>query len=66
MKKLIVFPILLLLALANFLYASESGIIPKTLLILPETSAVKIKWILIPEKKNSIRDNTKNFFHNRQ
>jgi hypothetical protein len=51
MKKLIVFPILLLLALANFLYASESGIIPKTLLILPETSAVKIKWILIPEKK---------------
>jgi len=50
MKKLIVFPILLLLALANFLYAAESGIIPKTLLILPETSAVKIKWILIPEK----------------
>lgn len=51
MKKLIFFVIALYFAVANVLYSAESGIIPKTLLILPETSAVKIKWILLPEKK---------------
>jgi len=51
MKKLIFFMVVLSFAVANVLYSAESGIIPKTLLILPETSAVKIKWILMPEKK---------------
>ncbi|MDI1471038.1 hypothetical protein QI155_00605 [Thermodesulfovibrio sp. 1176] len=50
-KKLILFAIILFFAVANVLYSTESGIIPKTLLILPETSKVKIKWILLPEKR---------------
>ncbi|GAB5045727.1 hypothetical protein [Thermodesulfovibrio sp. TK110] len=48
LKFLIVF----LLILATRIAYAETYFIPKTFLVLPQESVVKIKWILSPEQKN--------------
>ncbi len=50
--------LLLCLMLSTFAYADKFGIVPKAVLILPEHSLVKIKWIIEPSQKDQQPDLT--------
>jgi len=39
-------------AFSTFVYAEKLHFIPRTVIVLPETSLVKIKWILVPGDKD--------------
>lgn len=54
--------IFLLTGLASLIHA-ETYFIPKTFLILPEESAVKVKWLLAPDVKNKPESVQSEKFH---
>ncbi len=58
MKKVVLHCIIFLLIFLTINYA-WSFLIPKTLLILPENSAVKIKWLLISEERDKYKSSYK-------
>ncbi len=44
--------IIFILLFSTFVYAEKLHFIPRTVIVLPETSLVKIKWILVPGDKD--------------
>ncbi|HHW19798.1 hypothetical protein [Thermodesulfovibrio thiophilus] len=44
--------IIFILLFSTFVYAEKLHFIPGTVIVLPETSLVKIKWILVPGDKD--------------
>lgn len=66
MNKKIIIILLISFIILNSLnaYANKFSIIPKTILILPENCATKIRWILVPEQNNKpvVSNNNINFF----
>lgn len=55
--------ILLSIFLIKPIYAENSYFIPKTFLILPQESIVRIKWLIPPDPKNKLQNFSANKFH---